>query len=785
MACDMRAALHDAPCDELSRVHTGMSDSIPADHEFVLGRGAQSSGRLPDAVPAFQRAIEMDPDFTKDRISLGLALWNTGRDSEGQVQLNRAMARRDLLSEREAAQLDSVYHLLRDDYAAAISDYHRILTRWPADTRFRSNLAATFYQRGEYPRALEAGLRAAREHPHLVIPRSNVVCYYLATGDLEQVVGEARDVLEAFPHPPSFAYAFGAAASAMLGREGAATAMHAKLEKSEAASAVTVLADFALFEGRLADAVAALKAGITADEALKATAAAQSKWAMLAEALLRQGNLAAAREAAGHAAESPGHPAAPGRPGPRGRRKAGPGRSAREEDRLAPRGEGSAALAPRDRGRPGRPPASIAVRHDGRNNRHDGGSVAGARRPGNRGLRGRRVRGRRTRAGTLRAAARGRRGHVLRRHDDAAIPAGGILLAGACERRAPPFGHGGCVRGVPRPRARGAEQSPRTRRARAQPQGPVGALTAALHADGAPGPKACDNRAVRSARLLFPAVLTASLVVGVGVTGCVDEPPPLPPPLPIAAVIRPDELHLSDIVQLTFGGENTTSRWSWAGKQVVLQTYGGTQGCERIARVDAFASPPASSPVKLGEGPAFLPGDDSVVYARTPKCKQPPKGLEGRFLDPDLDLYRAKADGTGETRLTETPGYDAEASVCGKDGSIVFTSTRDGDLDLYRMDADGTQRQAPHGDGRATTAAPSSTPTARTSCGVASRPRGRELDDYKKQLDDRASWRPTTTRALGRQRRRHRRACRSPTSTRSSPRPPGIPTQKRVLFTSN
>jgi Tol biopolymer transport system component len=256
-----------------------------------------------------------------------------------------------------------------------------------------------------------------------------------------------------------------------------------------------------------------------------------------------------------------------------------------------------------------------------------------------------------------------------------------------------------------------------------------------LHADAAPGPKACDNRAVRSARFLLPAVLTASLVVGVGVAGCIDEPPPLPPPLPIAAVIRPDELHLSDIVQLTFGGENTTSRWSWGSKQVVLQTYGGPQGCERIARIDAFASPPASSPVKLGEGPAFLPGDDSVVYARTPKCKQPPKGLEGRFLDPDLHLYRAKADGTGETRLTETAGYDAEASVCGKDGSIVFTSMRDGDLDLYRMDADGTNVKrltATAGyDGAA-----AFDPDCSHIVWVASRPRGRELDDYKKQLDD-------------------------------------------------
>ncbi len=227
--------------------------------------------------------------------------------------------------------------------------------------------------------------------------------------------------------------------------------------------------------------------------------------------------------------------------------------------------------------------------------------------------------------------------------------------------------------------------------------------------------------------MVFQALLLAA---------CVDEPPPLPPPLPIAAVVRPDEKHLSDIVQLTFEGNNTVGRWSWASKQVVLQTVSGPQACDRIVRVDALASPPATSPVKLGQAPSFLPGDDAVLYARTPKCTKPPpesKDVKGRFLDPDLDLYRSKADGTGEVRLTATPGYDAEASVCGKDGSIVFTSTRDGDLDLYRMDADG-------GNVRRITSLPGYDGAAAYDADcthivwVASRPRGRELDDYKKQL---------------------------------------------------
>lgn len=41
-------------------------------------------------------------------------------------------------------------------------------------------------------------------------------------------------------------------------------------------------------------------------------------------------------------------------------------------------------------------------------------------------------------------------------------------------------------------------------------------------------------------------------------------------------------------------------------------------------------------------------------------------------------------------RLTDTDGYDAEATVAPNGQSMVFTSVRDGDLDLYSMDLNGT-----------------------------------------------------------------------------------------------
>jgi hypothetical protein len=53
------------------------------------------------------------------------------------------------------------------------------------------------------------------------------------------------------------------------------------------------------------------------------------------------------------------------------------------------------------------------------------------------------------------------------------------------------------------------------------------------------------------------------------------------------------------------------------------------------------------------------------------------------------EIVTAKPDGSDVQRLTQNDAYDAEATVCPKDGSILFTSDRDGDLELYRMDRDG------------------------------------------------------------------------------------------------
>jgi Tol biopolymer transport system component len=158
------------------------------------------------------------------------------------------------------------------------------------------------------------------------------------------------------------------------------------------------------------------------------------------------------------------------------------------------------------------------------------------------------------------------------------------------------------------------------------------------------------------------------------------------------------EPHLADLRQLTHGGENAEAYWSTDGRELIMQARGDAESCDRIYRMDV-AHPEKPRQVSSGKGATtcsyFFPGDKKILYASThlggEACPPRPDHSQGYVwaLYDSYDIFRANADGSGVERLTSTPGYDAEATVCAKDGSIVFTSVRDGDIDLYRMDKDG------------------------------------------------------------------------------------------------
>jgi len=158
----------------------------------------------------------------------------------------------------------------------------------------------------------------------------------------------------------------------------------------------------------------------------------------------------------------------------------------------------------------------------------------------------------------------------------------------------------------------------------------------------------------------------------------------------------PQERHLANVRQLTFGGENAEAYFSFDGRELIFQSTREGRACDQEYVMGADGSSPRL--VSTGKGRVtcgyFFPGGDRILFASThetsPDCPPPPDMSHGyAWALYDYQLYVARADGSDVHPLAHAPGYNAEATIS-VDGWIVFTSTRDGDLDLYKMRLDGS-----------------------------------------------------------------------------------------------
>ncbi|TFG64284.1 MAG: hypothetical protein E4H28_05385 [Gemmatimonadales bacterium] len=201
--------------------------------------------------------------------------------------------------------------------------------------------------------------------------------------------------------------------------------------------------------------------------------------------------------------------------------------------------------------------------------------------------------------------------------------------------------------------------------------------------------------------------LTVTLLIA-GLVGCAPAETPeasaRPDPgfetgsVPVAGLVDEQESHLANLRQLTFGGQNAEAYFSGDDEWIIFQATPRDGGCDQQYSMRTDGS--ELSLVSTGSGRTtcgyFVPGTKRLIYSSThltsEACPAEPDRSQGYVwaVYSSFDVFSADLTGGNMVRLTDTEGYDAEATLS-RDGEwVVFTSTRDGDLDIYKMRPDGS-----------------------------------------------------------------------------------------------
>src|SRR5580658_766345 len=167
----------------LSQATTSSLDALKA---LTLGDAKHSMGDELGALPNYQHAIEIDPNFAMAYARLGAVYNNLEQTQLSEQNRQKAFELRDRASEREKLYIMSHYYGDSGQLDKGITALELYRQTYPRDPTPFSNLANVYNQLGQFDNALENAKRSIEIDPDMVVGYSNLASAYLGLNRIEE-----------------------------------------------------------------------------------------------------------------------------------------------------------------------------------------------------------------------------------------------------------------------------------------------------------------------------------------------------------------------------------------------------------------------------------------------------------------------------------------------------------------------------------------------------------------------------------------------------------------------
>ena len=167
------------------------TSSLEALRALSLGDAKHNMGDELSAVPNYQHAIEIDPNFAMAYARLGTVYNNLQQTQLSEQNRQKAFELRDRASEREKLYIMSHYYADSGQLEKGITAYELYIQTYPRDSIPFNNLAVIYNELGQFDNALQNAKHAVELDPDMLSGYGQVLAAYAGLNRID----EARAIL--------------------------------------------------------------------------------------------------------------------------------------------------------------------------------------------------------------------------------------------------------------------------------------------------------------------------------------------------------------------------------------------------------------------------------------------------------------------------------------------------------------------------------------------------------------------------------------------------------------